>query len=100
MSNSKLYEAIRTYNSSVKELGLSAEILERSMLDVCHRTINSDAFREHFENKDAEDYTEFDKAVLEFYAEVLSYIDNSKAADAYSKSVKDYSEVLKLLAKG
>ncbi|MCV5223997.1 hypothetical protein OFC57_34380, partial [Escherichia coli] len=67
MSDSKqLYEAIRTYNSSVKELELSASTFEKSIMDALKRTVKSEPLKDHFEGKDPETYDEFDRAILNF----------------------------------
>ncbi|EGR3356002.1 MULTISPECIES: hypothetical protein [Vibrio] len=101
MSDSKqLYEAIRTYHSSVKELGLAAEVLEKSAIGCIKRTLNSDAFKNHFGEKNPADYDEFDTAVLSMCAELMDVIERSKSGEKHSKSVREYSNVLKLMAKG
>ncbi|EIX4885456.1 hypothetical protein MDT45_004334 [Vibrio vulnificus] len=101
MSDSKkLYEAIRTYNSSVKELELSASTFEKSVIGALKRTVNSEPLKNHFDAKNPETYDEFDRAILSFFSEVLDIADRSTTSDKYSKTVKEYSNLLKLMAKG
>lgn len=94
MQSKITFNAIKEYRESVEELYNISDRKLCSLRDVTKKTITSDAFQNHFNSLEREDYTDMDKQVLSLITELMSISEQEPLLKSYSESLDRYINVL------
>ena len=99
MENKKIYENIKDYKSKANKLYEVAKTNENELIHLSKEFIQSPPMKETFDGKDAEQYTEFEKAVLQFLGSNIKVFEKSQLDANQKEAVKSYKQLLESLNK-